>query len=132
MQFNPAELQDELNEVRAEINKLNMPVEEGTKAAGQVTSTTIPGVSRELILKEKAINWTQRPTGPRLRAPHASKKKPIKCVEASGPPFAVFVISIGDRHIDIDEPRGHWVLMANSPRVLIAFSFWHFCFLLFC
>ena len=55
MQFNPAELQDELNEVRAEINKLNMPVEEGTKAAGQVTSTTIPGVSRELILKEKAM-----------------------------------------------------------------------------
>ena len=53
LQMNTGELQDELNEVNAEITKKNIPTEIST-ATGQV-ETIIPGVTNELLLKQKAL-----------------------------------------------------------------------------
>lgn len=60
LQLNPNQLQDELNQTRAEINKLNMPETTVTRADDGSTTqtrtdTTIPGISKELVLKEKAL-----------------------------------------------------------------------------
>tara|TARA_R100000700_G_scaffold40687_1_gene57210 strand:- start:2073 stop:4496 length:2424 start_codon:yes stop_codon:yes gene_type:complete len=53
IQMNIGQLQDELNEVNAQVTKQNIPQEIST-AAGQV-ETVIPGVSNELVLKQRTL-----------------------------------------------------------------------------
>tara|TARA_R100001460_G_scaffold40472_3_gene75614 strand:- start:6810 stop:9197 length:2388 start_codon:yes stop_codon:yes gene_type:complete len=53
IQMNIGQLQDELNEVNAQVTKKNIPQEIST-ATGQV-ATVIPGVSNELVLKQRTL-----------------------------------------------------------------------------